>query len=223
MKTTRIFFFLFLALVCATQVPAQIVEPEGKVLYDLKISGKDMDPMAVMMMAGSTLEMSFKGDYTRAVMKMSLMKTTAIVNSKEQKGIMLMDMLGKKMAMEMSDEQFGQAKGNSGSIKIEKAEGSKKIAGHACNLAYAIDSTGERYEIWYCPYLNVGQAAAAAGFGYEGIEGLPLEMDFSRDGMKMRMIAKSVSVSKQDAALFKLDIPSGYDMMTEKELEGMMK
>jgi len=223
MKKHAVFFLLICISVLGLQAQPAI-QPEGKVVYDLRLSGKGVDPMAAMMMAGSTLEMSFKGDMTRAVMKMTIMKTTAIIDTKTQEGVMLMDMMGKKMAMEMKPEDVAQNKVGSSEMKVEKATETKKIAGHLCNLAYVVDdSTGEKFEVWYCPYLKVGQSAAMAGFNFEGIDGLPMEMDFSQNGTRMRMVAKSVTIGRQDEALFKMEIPEGYKLTTQEELQGMMR
>jgi len=39
----------------------------------------------------------------------------------------------------------------------------------------------------------------------------------------MRMVAKSVTIGRQDEALFKMEIPEGYKLTTQEELQGMMR
>jgi hypothetical protein len=214
----RPFFFFLVLIGLGQQLSAQTPATEGRVVYDMKVSGKDIDPMMAMMMSGANVDVAFKGNKTRAAMKMTMMSSTAVIDNQAQKGLVLINAMGKKMAMEMKPEDFkDQQKTNN--YKVIKTTSTKTIAGHLCNLAYVQDSTGEKFEVWYTN--KVKYDGSASGFSYDGIEGLPLEVEINQDGMKMRLLAKSLKLGVQDAALFDMKIPAGYELKTPDELQKM--
>jgi GLPGLI family protein len=217
MKAFRVSLFLFVLLALGQQVWAQAAT-EGRVVYDMKISGKDIDPMMAMMMNGANVDVAFKGEKTRAAMKMTMMNSTAVIDNQAKKGLVLINAMGKKMAMEMKPEDF-QDQQKKGDYKVIKTTSTKTIANYLCNLAYVQDSTGEKFEVWYTPKIKYD--GSASGFSYDGIDGLPLEIEINQDGMKMRLLAKSVKLGVQDAALFDLKVPAGYELKTAEELQKM--
>lgn len=218
MKAVRFVFAFFLLLTVSQQLHAQAPATEGRVVYDMKVSGKDIDPMTAMMLSGANVDVAFKANKTRAAMKMAMMSSTAVIDNQAQKGLVLINAMGKKMAMEMKPEDF-KDQGKASGYKVIKATNTKTIAGYLCNLAYVQDSTGEKYEVWYTPKIQYD--GSASGFSYDGIDGLPLEVEINQDGMKMRLLAKSVKVGPQDATLFDMKIPAGYELKTAEELQKM--
>lgn len=218
MKAVRFVFALFLLLTLSQQLQAQAPATEGRVVYDMKVSGKDIDPMTAMMLSGANVDVAFKGNKTRAAMKMAMMSSTAVIDNQAQKGLVLINAMGKKMAMEMQPQDF-QDQGKASGYKVIKATNTKTIAGYLCNLAYVQDSTGEKFEVWYTPKIKYD--GSASGFSYDGIDGLPLELDINQDGMKMRLLAKSVKIGPQEATLFDMKIPAGYELKTPEELQKM--
>lgn len=217
MKAFRVSLFLLVLLALGQQVWAQAAT-EGRVVYDMKISGKDIDPMMAMMMNGANVDVAFKGEKTRAAMKMTMMNSTAVIDNQAKKGLVLINAMGKKMAMEMKPEDF-QDQQKKGDYKVIKTTSTKTIANYLCNLAYVQDSTGEKFEVWYTPKIKYD--GSASGFSYDGIDGLPLEIEINQDGMKMRLLAKSVKLGVQDPALFDLKVPAGYELKTAEELQKM--
>ena len=218
MKATRTIFFLFLLLGLGLQLQAQAPATEGRVVYDMKVSGKGIDPMTAMMLSGANVDVAFKGPMTRAAMKMAVMSSTAVIDNQSQKGLVLINAMGNKMAMEMKPEDFKDQQ-RTGDYKIIKTTSTKTIAGYLCFLAYVQDTTGEKYEVWYTNKIKYD--GSASGFSYDGIDGLPLEVEINQDGMKMRLLAKSVKVGTQDPALFDMKIPAGYELKSPEELQKM--
>jgi GLPGLI family protein len=218
MKAARTLFFLFLLVGLGLQLGAQAPATEGRVVYDMKVSGKGIDPMTAMMLSGANVDVAFNGAKTRAAMKMAVMSSTAVIDNQAQKGLVLINAMGKKMAMEMKPEDFKDQQ-RSGNYQIIKTTSTKTIAGYLCFLAYVQDTTGEKYEVWYTNKIKYD--GSASGFSYDGIDGLPLEVEINQDGMKMRLHAKSVKVGTQDPALFDMKIPAGYELKSPEELQKM--
>ncbi len=215
MKTK--FFALFLFLLMGASISTQAQMSECEITYDLDFSGADMDPMAKAMMEGAEMTMSFKGRSARVFMNMNMMTTTAIVNDEAKEGVVLMDMMGMKMAMVMGEDEFDQEDGPEPNIR--ETGKTKKIAGYTCKQAFVDNGDGQEYEVWYSPKIK--PIASAQGYSYKGINGFPLEMEVNEDGNLMKMKAKEVKTSGLSDDLFDLTIPEGYKEMSQEELMQM--
>lgn len=215
MKTKFFALFLFLLMGASIQTQAQL--SECQITFDLDFSGADMDPMAKAMMEGAEMTMSFKGRRARVEMDMNMMSSTAIVDDEGQEGVVLMDMMGMKMAMVMGEDDFNQDDGPL--PKIRKTGKTKKIAGYTCHQVFVESEEGEDFEVWYSPKIK--PAAKAQGYSYEGLDGFPLEMDVNQDGNRMKMKATKVSTDNLDDDLFDLTIPAGYKEMSPEEMMQM--
>lgn len=214
MKTKFFALFLFLLVGAGTQTKAQI--SECTISYTMEITGEDVDPMAAMMMKGAEMTMAFKGEKGRFGMDMSMMKTTAIVDGEAKKGVVLMDMMGQKMAMVMGESDFEEE--DQSDMKIRETGKTKKIAGYTCKQVIASDSEGNEFEIWYTPEIKVD--ATNSGYDYKGIEGFPLEMEALQDGMLVKLQATDVDKSKISDSMFDTSVPDGYTITTADQLGG---
>lgn len=150
------------------------------------------------------------------------MSQVTITDMKKESGTLLMDMMGKKMAVEMTKKDIDEMEKKNKAPKpefkyIDGAD--KKIAGYNCKKALVtIEGAGEM-EVYYTEDLPAG-----ASKHYEGLKGFPLEYTIDSGQFKMKMTAKEVKQEKLDASLFV--IPDGYDKMTfeefKKSMGGMM-
>jgi outer membrane lipoprotein-sorting protein len=53
------------------------------------------------------------------------------------------------------------------------------------------------------------------------LEGFPLQMELSNNGMSFVMVAQSVKTDAVDASRFSMSVPMGYTKMTQEELMQM--
>lgn len=212
MKTKFFALILLLLLGVGSQVQAQA---SYSITYEIEIAGEDMDPMAKMMLAGSEMMLQFKGNMSRMVMDMgAISKTIAITDGDAKKGIVLMDMMGRKMAIPMTEEDFEQSKAAKGQ-GVRKTNKTKKIAGYTCHQAFVSNGEEQEFEIWYTEEIKVG---ASSEYAYEGLDGFPLQMEVNQEGMIMKMLAKEVSDSKLSNDLFNTSVPDGYDITSQEDL-----
>jgi len=213
MKTKFFTLLLLLFLGVGTQVQAQTTD--FSIQYDVEVSGDEIEPMVAAMMAGTTMELSFKGSKSRMVMDMGMLsKTVAVTDGEAKKGVVLMDMMGRKMAIPMTEEDF-QPDADAPEPKIRKTGKTKKIAGYNCKQAFIEAEEGQEFEIWYSEDIRV---EAESEYNYSGLNGFPLQMDVNQEGMMMKMTAKEVSKGKLSKDLFSTEIPDGYDITNPAEL-----
>ncbi|TNF23639.1 MAG: DUF4412 domain-containing protein [Bacteroidetes bacterium] len=195
---------------------------EGTVTYGLEY--QDLPPEMAMMEAMLPDEMTtqIKGDKTRIEQSLGMgMSQVTIMDTKKESGVLLMDMMGKKMAVEMSKEEA--EKMNKGQ-KAEKPEfkyldETKEIAGYKCKKAIASVKGAGEMVVYYTEELPSGMSKH-----YEGLKGFPLEYTIDAGQFKLKMTAKSVKKETLGADLFA--IPSDFEKMTfsefEKAMGGMM-
>lgn len=216
-------FAACLALAIALPTLAQ-KKFEGTITFGLEY--KDLPAEMAMMEAMLPDEMTtrIKGDKSRLEQSLGMgMSQVTITDSKKESGTLLLDMMGKKIAVEMSKAELEKMdKGGDDKKKPEfkYVDGAdKKIAGYNCKKALVtVEGAGEM-EVYY-----TDEIPASASKHYEGLNGFPLEYTINAGQFKMKMTAKEVKSEKVDAALF--IVPSGYEKMTfdefQKSMAGMM-
>ena len=207
---------LAIALLLGLQLSAQTAAvSDFRVDYKVNLNDPKMDPMAKMMMSSAKMSMSFLGQKSRVEMNMNAMMNTVAINDETtKKSIVLMNMMGKKMAM-VPDDDPAELKNryNSTSTKTGKT---KTIAGYKC-AEYIIKTTeGDQIQMWCTTAIK--PKSTATDFSFKNVEGFPLEMDMNQDGMKMKMTATKVSLEKPAATLFSTAVPKGYELTTQDKM-----
>lgn len=218
MKKLSLSFLLAFAILSFTHVSAQLDQCQIK--YDIDVSGADMEPMAKAMMQNAKMELAFKGTSSRMEMSMGMMgNTTVITNDKAKKGLMLMNMMGMKFATPMEESDMEKSKDATSDIKYEITGKTKEIVGYKCKQAIGTDSEGNTLEIWFSS--KIAPRSFGGQFEFADIDGFPLEMETMNDGVKMKMIAKSIKTKDLSDSDFSLDIPDGYTVKSMEELQQM--
>lgn len=196
---------------------------EGTVKFDLSYEDLPAEMAAMEAMLPDEMVTIIKGEKSRLEQSMGMgMSSVTITDMKKGSGVLLMDMMGKKIAMEMTKEELEKMDKKKASQKkpeFKYVDGSKEIAGYKCKKAIvSVEGAGEM-ELYYTEDLPAG-----ASKQYEGLKGFPLEYTIAQGPMKIKVTANSVKEEKVNAKLF--EIPEGYDKMTfeefQKEMGGMM-
>lgn len=216
MKKTFLTLSLFLiGLVTIAQVS------NGHIKYDIEVDSDE--PMVASMMEGATMEMYFGDNNSKVTMNFGIMSTTVIYNDKLKMGLMLMDMMGSKIAVKMSSEDLEKAqkeqKDKEEKTTVTLTKEKKKVLGYKCKKAIVTDSEGSESIYWYTKKIKVnktGQQNLNAQ-----VPGMPLIMIVDKNGMHMTMTASEVKTDKVADKEFDIAIPEGYDEMTMEELEQM--
>lgn len=206
-------------------VSAQKAMTEGYIRYEVTEVKSDDPQMesALNMMKGSTLEIYFTENKQKSVMDMmgGMMKMNTINLVNEKQIVMLMDMMGKKIKVVGSEEEFNKMNDQASSdevkpeITIDKSK-KKTIAGYPCYAA-VIKLTQEGMDMSVDAYITESLTAPKSvirNMEHIDIPGLPLEYTINAMGFKMTYSATKVE-QKVDSGVF--DIPTGYEEMTIDE------
>ena len=76
---------------------------EGKVHFDISVSGGQMPPEAMAMFAGSELTIFIKGMRSRSEMNMGFQNTVTISDGKANTAVSLMEIMGNKYMIKSPD------------------------------------------------------------------------------------------------------------------------
>lgn len=212
----------FMALAIALPTLAQ-KKFEGTINFSLEYQDLPAEMAAMEAMLPDEMTTMIKGDKTRLEQSLGMgMSQVTISDMKKGSGVLLMNMMGKKMAMEVSKEELEKLdKKNARDKKpdFKYVDGEKTIAGYKCKKAMVSIDGSAALEVYYTEDLP-----AAASKQYEGLKGFPLEYTISQGPMKIKATATKVSQEKLNSSLF--EIPDGYDKMTfeefQKSMGGMM-
>lgn len=212
---------ILLSILFLATVGTSVAQTKGQISYAMDFSSDNPDmAMALPMMQGSTMELYFMPGKSKVDMVMgTFMKMNTIIDIKGDKGLMLMEMMGSKMATEMKKISEAKAAENSEAPKVEVTTETKDIIGFKCTKTIIRDSEGGETVLWVAKDLKTSLQGQQQ-FTAKGIEGAPLEFTTEKNGMTIHFIATKFqgSVNKN---IFSLKIPEGYTVMTEEELKNM--
>ena len=190
---------------------------EGTITFGLEYQDLPAEMAAMEAMLPDEMTTQIKGDKTRLEQSLGMgMSQVTITDLKKGSGTLLMDMMGKKMAVEMSKDELKEMdKKGDKKPEFKYVDGTKKIAGYDCKKALVVVDGVGNLEVYYTEDLPSG-----ANKQFEGLKGFPLEYTIDSGQFKMKMSAKSVKKETLGADLFV--IPDGYDKMTFDEFKASM-
>jgi hypothetical protein len=194
---------------------------EGKIVYTITYPDMDFDAQTAAMMP-SVMTLYIKGDKTRMEMKMGMgMSNVTITDAKAKTVTSLIDAMGQKYAMKLSEEDINKEAEEVPEIEINKTDQTKEIAGLSCQVTKLVfkDKKGERIDSEIC--LSKEFSVSNANWSnpqYKDVDGLMLEYEMEQGQMKMKLKAKSVKEEAVADSMF--EIPAEYE---HKTLEEMMQ
>lgn len=207
--TIKSMFLAFILMLSTTKLFSQTTE--GQISYKIEITGDSPEMAnAATMLQGSLMELYFIKDKTAVEMKM---KTS--IDAKLNKGIILMEVMGNKIATKIDDVKNNE---ESPKEEIVATAETKTILGFNCKKYIKKNEQGKTLIIWTTKDI-VTNLVGQQQFVKADL-GIPLEFSTSDEGMTMNFTATSFN-KKVDPSIFKLDVPEGYNVMTEEELKQM--
>lgn len=200
---------------------------DGTITYDMKLE-KD-NPMAGML-NGTNMVLSFKGSLMKTSVNVmgGMMSMNIVMDNNAKKGVMLVSapMMGKNMAVEMTEKDFTDAqqkqKENQSRSKVSyNKKNQKKIAGYKCYQATAkIDGLPDGIILYLTDKIKpMGQSQIQNQI--PGLTGFPLAFELNQAGMKILFEASKVDKLAPSDKEFDMSIPEGFDKVTMEEIQGM--
>lgn len=201
---------LFLALLFSAQAQTN----EGSITYSLQVDGLDESVKA--MMQNMTMKMTFKDKKSRVDMDMGMIKNTTINTG--DKTYSLMDYMGTKFKIPMTDDDIKAKKLKESDYDIEYTKDTKQIAGYTCKKALVKTKDKQLFTMWYTDAIFPNASQQTPYSKFQG--GCPLEFDMAQDGMKMKVSAIKVDTGSVNDSVFA--IPDDYQEVTMDQLMQMM-
>jgi hypothetical protein len=213
---------IILSLVLTCLVFAGFAQFEGTIVYGISlpdVSGENASLMAAMMPSEATLLVG--KNKTRVEMKMGMgMQNVTIADKKSKEVVTLMDMMGNKFAMTITEEDVKKNKEKS-TFKLKSLDkgDNTTIAGFPCKHALYEDESGSQFDVYYTDKFGQESYSASTENPFKEVKGLMLKYTVAAKGMKMTMTAKTVSEGKIDDSKFV--VPSDYKKVTQEDLMKM--
>ena len=219
MKTrTNLLLILFLsAFIFAGAQKSDAKDFTGVIVYNITY-GDDVDAQVAAMMP-KTMKLFIKGNKTRMEMSMAGGSNITVFDADKKEGFVLVDMMGQKLAMKMSEKDIEEKSGDAPDVDVQITDETKDIAGYTCKKAIVKlkDGSGE-YTVYYTDELGSG-AMNWDNPIYKDIDGVMLEFSSDENGMSMTFTA--VKVEKKKVSEKDFEIPDGFKVMSMDEFKSM--
>lgn len=192
--------------------------PSFEGTIDYKISYKNLPEEMGMYkaMLPRKSRVIIKNDWSKIQQNMGvLMKMDIIFNSKTNTSVMLINAMGKKIAVETNDTT---EKIDPSLFTLTKKEDIKIIAGYKCKKNILTDTANNSYTLWITDkipsYKNQNLPDIDLG-------GFPMEYNIENNGMSVRMTASKVT--EKEISDEEFTIPADYEKKTAEEMGELMK
>jgi GLPGLI family protein len=207
---------LLLSFLLVTVIKVTTAQTTGQISFKMDFSSDNAD--LATMMNGSTMDLFFMPGKAKVEVKMgSMMEMTTVTDSKADKSLMLMSMMGSKMAMESKLSEADKDAVAAPKAKITTE--TKEIIGFKCTKAIVTTEDVKELIVWYTKEIKAGLAGLEQ-FTNIGVDGVPLEFSTEQSGMNITFVATKFE-KKVDEKIFSLTVPEGYTVITPEELEKM--
>lgn len=205
-------FFLGITLVSFAIPPATKVISEGKVEYTVDASS--MDPTMAAFMQGMSMVAYFNEDQLRVDMNMGMMgTTTSIGNAKTNESIILMNVMGNKLAVNKMPDT------NAPEWTMQTTSETKTIAGYVCKKT--ILKSDEGTLVFYVTD-QISTPKVKSELQLEKLNGYPLQIELSAGSESFFMVATKVTPGPVDKAKFNTSVPEGYEVITAEDMMKMV-
>lgn len=185
---------------------------EGKIHY--KMSYGDLGPGMETYEAMLPTEMLYlvKGNKSKMIQPTSMGETIVILDQENKMSTVLVDMMGKKVAIENKGDESNETELPS----IDYVNESKTIAGYLSKKAIISDDEGNKTIVWYTEELpSLGLYKKM-----KGLKGFPMEFEMNQNGISSKI---SVSkISEESISDSEFIIPSEYEKVSQEEFQQMM-
>ncbi|MDR2834988.1 MAG: hypothetical protein LBV69_02125 [Bacteroidales bacterium] len=197
----------------------------GTISYSVECSGEELDAQTKAQLPTDMI-ITTNGLKTRSEQIAPMFTMAQVFDHKTGAGIILIDIMGQKIAAEMSKEYFDETKEKAGLNATEEPtinyiDETKTIAGYKCKKAEVVNNDGETMEVYYTEDIILSDETKDKLItGMKGLKGIPMEYTMTSQGISMKFKVKEVLAKKPKSGLFVID--DDYQKMTMEEFLQMM-
>lgn len=190
---------------------------EGKMTMTIEYEEvpEEIEPYLSMLPKESVLYI--KGTKTRIEQNTMGGSNITIMDSKTNKGYIIMNMMGQKSAFELNGSDDADSKKDTVKPVVKVLDETKEIAGYKCKKAtvkYADEE--EPMVVWFTEEI-IG--VYNQQYNNVGINGAIMEYNVKAQGMEMKMTVSKIS--KEKVSDDKFTVPEGYEVKSYDELKKM--
>lgn len=198
---------------------------EGVIQYKITYENLPAEMAGYESMLPSEATSTIKGHLVKMEQPLSMgMKQVTIMDNKAESGVLLMDMMGKKMAIVLDKESREKYEENQEEPVFKYTDEKKTIAGYDCKKALMILPAQEGQEEVTLEIFYTDKIDSPGINQMKGLKGFPLEYSTSNGTFLMTLTAANVEKKKINEQAFA--IPDGYEHMTfdqfQQSMGGMM-
>ncbi len=209
----HIFSILILCFIL-TSFEDPIKSFEGRLTYGIEYIDVPKDIEGMQSLLPQSITMLISGDKTRLEQDIMGGKQTIIIDNNLMTGDILMDMMGQKIHIHMSKEDFEKESMESPDPEFEYPNEKKVIQGYKCKLATSLMDDGGYQRIWFTKQIRVKHNQ------FKKLNGFPLEYETFKDDMHTKTTVTKLERFKVDQSLFA--VPEGYKQMSMDELNTLL-
>jgi GLPGLI family protein len=188
---------------------------EGYIKYTVNIES-DIDEATRSQLPTSTTDY-YKETKIRKEQNTAMFSITAITDNATKETIMLMDLMGQKIALKQTAEDIDKAKGEMPESEFNETGESKEILGYNCKKV-EVTMGEDVYSAFYTTDIATNGNHNASGL-FNKIDGVILEYTIAQQGIVMHYIANEVK--KQHVGEDMFTIPEDYELKTTEELQSL--
>ncbi len=210
----QLFFSVFFSFLVLSGVAK--VNFEGQIDYRISYKNLPEEMGMYKAMLPKKSRVLIKNEWSKIQQNMGvLMKMDVIFNSETNTSLMLVNALGKKIAVETTDTS---QKVDASLFTLTKKDEIKIIAGYKCKKNILTDTANNSYVLWITDKLPTYKNQNLPNID---LGGFPMEYSIENNGMSIRMTASKVEEKKIPDSEF--TIPEGYEKKTAEEVGELMK
>lgn len=218
--------FPIILLFVFTQFNTQAQIKEGHASFNIQITSNDPEmESTIAMMKDPSMNLYFSKDKTRTELDLGMFVTTVITDEPNDQALILMDMMGMKMAVPTTITEINkesEAGEKTDNTKVTLVNETKKILGYKCKKAIITNEDGFEATYWYTEEIMQLSSEGQDLFDAE-IPGFAMEFESYTDGINMNFIITEFTKGTHDftSSTFSTKTPEGYKELTEEELKEM--
>lgn len=219
MKLSKLLFLLSVILLITNNLNAQKKSSDfvGSISYSVTTQGEVDAQVAAQL--PTEIIMYYNGAKTRIEQKTSMGSAIIISNAETKEQVVLIDMMGQKMALKSTKEETESSIAEIPKAEVVVGTETKTIAGYNCKKA-DFTQDGKTSTIWTTDDIKLSNVNWQTP--YKDVNGVMLEYSqkTGQDGeITMLITAKEVKKEKVKDAMF--TVPTGYQEMSMTEFKKM--
>ena len=220
----KLFPLILLFVFTLSNAKAQITEGHAK--FSIQITSNDPEMEGTLsMMDNANMNLYFSENQTRTELDLGMFITTVVTDVQKDKALILMDVMGMKMAMPTTITDISKSEeyeDDQPEATVTLVNETKKILGYKCKKAIVTTEEGFETTFWYTEEIAKLSSEGQSIFDSE-IPGFAMEFESFTDGMNLFFTITEFNEDSDDFPndIFSTETPEGYKELTEEELNEM--